>query len=654
MKAAAVLGAVALLNGANMMLAKERELRASIFTPPPKLSVSEWADKYRMLTSVASVEPGHWRTARAEYQRGILDAFSDPAIEQVNVCSSSQIGKTEIILGVIAYFVDQDPAPMLVMQPTLDMARSFSKDRVREMFRATPQLSRFVYDTGRREADDTILHRAFPGGHLTMVGANSAASLAARPIRVLLCDEVDRYPESAGDEGDPVTLGMRRTITFWNRKIGLFSTPTITGASRIDTAFMEGDQRRYYVPCPHCGHLQHLRWEQLDFDTGAYICEPDGGCGATIDEMYKSQMVARGQWIAAKPGGKIASFHVNALLSPWVSWADLITEFKAVKAIPERHRVFKNTMLGLTWDLDTDGADTSALATRAEVYAAEVPMPVGMLTASIDVQHDRLEVLIKGWGKDQESWDIAHHRLLGDPAVPTSPVWAEAEALLVQSYQHESGAPMRITCTTIDSGDGNTMQAVYAFVAPRQKRRIFASKGLSTPGKPVITHKLRKNRYGIRLVGIGTQTAKDTLFGRLKLKEPGPGYIHFPKDRSAAPDAEFFAQFGAEVPVIKRHQSTGIPVRVYKQIRARNEAIDLEVGCLAALHLLGAGIYDHLDVWAARVKKRGDVLRAQQVAAGIDPAAPVQPVPQPQPQRYPMPRPRGPRTGYVHSWKHRR
>lgn len=627
------------IRGYHTALTLEKELRQRIFVPPPKLSVSEWADAYRMLTSIASAEPGKWRTDRAPYQRGILDAFSDPLIDTVSVMSSAQVGKTEIVLNVIGYFMDQDPAPILCLQPTLEMARAFSKDRLKEMLRATPKLRGKIRDSGgRRDSDDTILHKQFAGGHITMVGANSASSLAARPIRVVLDDEIDRYPPSAGDEGDPVSLAKKRTLTFWNRKEGRFSTPTVKGASRIEASFEDGDQRRYHVPCPHCRAMQHLRWEHIDFDTASYRCE---SCACLIDETQKPGMLAAGQWVAAKPGGRHASFHLNALYSPWVTWRELIVEFQTAKhGGNELLRVFVNTVLGETWQLDGEGVDPDSLEARREVYNAEIPAGVGVLVASIDVQGDRLELAVKGYGIGQESWLIAHHRLYGNPRQPGDAVWDRADALLRKAYSHESGATMSISAVCIDSGDGQSVQAVYHFVRPRQKLGVFATKGYSIRGKPIVNRAGRKNKYGVKVIPIGTDTAKDLLFARLQQNEPGhPGYMHLPK----TVDAEYLAQFGAEKVFIRYVK--GVPVREYRQTRDRNEAIDLEVLCLAALHLLGAGVYDQLGTWVAKVQTEG--ARAKQAPP---------PVERP-PDSVQMPAPVVPRPsfrmggGYLNKWR---
>ena len=222
-----------------------RTFNLSVVAPPKRLSVSEWADEYRYLSAEASAEPGKWRTDRAEYQRGMMDAFSDPKIHTVVVMSSAQIGKTELLNNIVGYFVDQDPSPMLMLQPTLEMGNTWSKDRLSPMIRDTRTLTDKISDSKARDSGNTILHKTFQGGHITIAGANSPASLASRPVRVVLADEVDRYPQSAGAEGDPLSLAFKRTTTFWNRKRMVVSTPTVKGVSRIEMAYEESDKRRY-------------------------------------------------------------------------------------------------------------------------------------------------------------------------------------------------------------------------------------------------------------------------------------------------------------------------------------------------------------------------------------------------------------------------
>ena len=298
--------------------------------PPPKLTVSDWADKERRLDGQSSAEPGRWYTSRAEYQRGIMDACCDPNVNEVVVMAGAQLGKTEAILNVIGYHIDNDPSPILVLQPTLSMGQAFSKDRVAAgLLSSTPCLSDKVRDPRARDSGNTTLHKIFPGGALTIVGANSPSGLASRPIRIMLADEVDRFPVSAGSEGDPIQLGRKRTATFWNRKVVMVSTPTNKGASRIEEAFEASYMRRFYLPCKHCHHDQHLRWANVRWEkdkpeTAQYMCEE---CGVLLSDSDRLWSIRNGQWVAEKPFMGVAGFTISGLYSPWTTLADGVREF---------------------------------------------------------------------------------------------------------------------------------------------------------------------------------------------------------------------------------------------------------------------------------------------------------------------------------------
>lgn len=642
--ATAALVATVTVRGHVKALRAERDLRRRLFAPPPVLTVSQWADRFRMLSSVASAEPGRWRTDRAPYQREILDAISEPRIPRVVVMSSTQVGKTEIINNACGFYIDQDPAPILVVQPTLDMARTWSTDRLAPMLKETPRLSGKVRSSDRRHSEDTILHKVFPGGHLTVVGANSASGLASRPIRVLLLDEVDRYPPSAGSEGDPVSLARKRTHNFWNRKEVEVSSPTIKGASRIEADFLGGDQRYYLVPCPHCGHRQRLEWARLDFETVSMRCE---SCAALIEEGEKPRMLREGGWVAMNPGAPYASFHLNALYSPWATWAELIAEFHAARQSPETLQVFVNTVLAETWEIGGEEmANATELGARRVAFDAEVPDTVGILTAGADVQKDRVEVLVLGWGEGQQVWTVKHERIYGDPEQPE--VWERVDAMLNREWKHACGGLLRIRAACVDSGSFTA--AVYRFVQRRQRRGVFATKGSSQRGRPLIGRPSRPNKYRVRVVPIGTDTAKDVLFARLKLRtppggHPPPGFVHF-RDTI---DDEFLAQLGAEVVRIRRHR--GIPLREYHQIRDRNEAIDLFVENFAALHLLGSAVFDQLGLWVDRARATKAPLEPGSEGEEPPPTPPgeVAPILPPPAPRGPRP-PRMPGRGWVSRW----
>lgn len=518
----------------------------------------------------------------------MMDAVGDPLIETVVIMSSAQVGKTEIINNVIGYHIQLDPAPILLLQPTLEMAEAWSKDRFAPMLRDTTVLHGLVKDPRARDSGNTLLHKRFPGGHITMAGANSPASLASRPIRMVLCDEVDRYPVSAGTEGDPVNLAKKRSATFWNRKLVLTSTPTIKGASRIESAFEQSDQRRFHVPCPHCDEYQVLRWQQVHWqsddtkqgddrhrpETAHYVCEKNG---CIISDGDKVGMLRAGKWIATAPFEGIAGFHINEIYSPWVTFATIVADFLKAKKLPETLKTWVNTSLGETWEEAGESVEADSLLTRKESWGNEAPENVVVVTAGVDVQGDRLEVEIKGWGIGEESWSLDYKIFYGDPAQEA--VWKELDAYLQKPVKSKTGVFLNIACSCIDSG-GHHTQMVYDFCGRHALRGVFAIKGMSQAAKPIIGRPTRNNRFKIRLYPIGVDTAKEVIFSRLRITEPGAGYYHFPAER----DREYFLQLTGEKQVTKFNK--GVGRREWIKTRARNEALDCNVYALAALKLL--------------------------------------------------------------------
>ena len=552
-------------------------------TPPPRMSVAQWADHERRLDSQSSSEPGRWVTSRAEYQRGIMDACSDPLVKEVVVMCGAQLGKSEMLLNTIGYHMAHDPAPILMMQPTVDMAQSFSKDRVTAgLLRSTPCLRDKVKDSKAKDANNTTLHKVFPGGALSLVGANSPSSLASRPIRVVLCDEVDRYPPSAGEEGDPISLAKRRAATFWNRKIILVSTPTNKGGSRIESAYTESDQRKFMVPCHDCGHKQVLAWANVTWQddnpsTGAYHCAE---CGSVWSDTDRHRAVRNGEWVAFAPFNGVAGFHLNALYSPWSVLSDAIEEFLAARKSPMRLKTFVNTFLGETWEDAGEGVDDYSVAQRKEDYEG-IPDEVVLLTAGADVQDDRVEVEIVGWGAGEESWQIDYHVIYGDPS--TTQLWHKVDEVLLATYEHPSGEPMLVRATCIDTG-GHHTRAVYNYAKTRAGHRVFAIKGVGGEGKPIVGRPSKNNIGRVPLYPIGVDTAKEVHYSRLKMDEAGPGYCHFPAKR----DDEYFKQLTAEKQMIRYHK--GFPSRVWVKTRTRNEALDVRVYAIAALTILNVNM----------------------------------------------------------------
>lgn len=555
------------------------------------MRVSEWADRERRLSSEASGEPGQWVTARAEYLRGIMDAIHEPEIETVVVMSAAQAGKTEGLLNTIGYHIEQDPSPMLLLQPTLEMAQAFSKDRVAPMLRDTPALKGLVKDARARDSGNTLLHKQFPGGHITMAGANAPASLASRPVRIVLCDEVDRYPVSAGTEGDPVSLARKRTANFWNRKVILTSTPTVRGLSRIENAYEDSDKRQFLVPCPDCGHEQPLLWAQVTWpknedgesqrDKAAYAC---GECGVLWGDGERWRAIARGRWEARAKSQGVAGFHLSALYSPWQRLAEIAIEHGQVKNHPEQLKTWVNTVLGETWEEEGERVDDIGLMGRREEFSAEVPESAVVLTAGVDVQDDRLEMEVVGWADGEESWSVGEHILHGDPR--QARVWEDLDALLLDTWLHESGVQLQIAAAAIDSG--YLTDEVYDFCRTRRGRRVYAVKGRSGASRPVVgpptDAKDRKGRK-IKLWTVGVDSAKDLIYARLRKTTDaedrgGAGYCHFPTERGE----EFFAQLTAEQKITKYRR--GFPYEVWEKIRPRNEALDRRVYALAAVRIL--------------------------------------------------------------------
>lgn len=589
--------------------AVEQRVFRSVFRPPVRMGGTEWADAYRYLSPEASAIPGKFDSTRAPYQREMLDALCDPMGGRFVGMLGSQLGKTEMAINAIGQRMHLRPGPILILQPTLEMAEAWSKDRLAPMIRDTPVLRRLVKDPRSRDSGNTLLHKNFLGGHITVVGANSPAGLASRPIRDVFCDEVDRYPLSAGSEGDPTSLAFRRTATFGNALHALISTPTIKGHSRIEKAFQESDQRHYYVPCPHCGEFQVLRWGGREVahglkwepgkpETAYYVCEPSG---CEIEEMYKPQMLARGEWRAHNPEHPTKGYWLNGLYSPFdgARWGKLVAEFLEVKADPIRLRTFVNTVLCETYEEDGEQVAAGVLVDRMEAYKAEVPAGVAVLVRTVDTQGDRLETLVVGYGEKEEAWPIEHEILPGDPGIPEGSVgspWNLLASLVdsPRSYRHESGAMLVPRITGIDAG-GHHSKQVYAFTRSRQGQRVYALHGSTLgEGAPILSKPTRNNSARAILYNVGVFTVKEAITARLaKVKEPGPGFIHIPDWM----DSEHIAQFTAERLITKI--VGGRRKRIWIKTRDRNEFLDLFAYSIGMLHALGLGVVRNLGAMAS-------------------------------------------------------
>ncbi|RAV18819.1 phage terminase large subunit family protein [Paenibacillus contaminans] len=570
-----------------------------VLAPPAKLTVSEWADRHRILSSESSAEPGPWHTSRAPYQREPFDAITDPRVETLVFKWASQLGKTEGLLNAIGYHTDHEPSPMMLVQPTLDLAQAFSKDRLAPMYRDSPKLRAVVSESKSRDSGNTLLHKTFPGGHITMAGANSPASLASRPIRIVFCDEIDRYPVSAGSEGDPVSLVSKRTTTFWNRKRILVSTPTIKGASRIEDFYEDSTQEEWCVPCPSCDELQPLSWKQIKFEYDAvkkrtikveHSCKH---CGALHSEQeWKAGMDTRGKWVARKEHSNTRGFHLNELASTFSSWERIVQNFKAAELLMkkgdfEAMKVWINTTLAEEWEEKGEKLDENVLMNRREWYHADVPEGVKVLTAAVDTQDNRFEVEVTGWGAGHESWRIQYHKIYGD--LKQQQVWKDLDEFLQRTWKDAEGRQFRIATTCMDSG-GHFTNEVYKFCKERFARRLFAIKG-DSPGDgtylPLVAGTSTNNRYKATVVRLGVDEGKAKVMASLQQK-PGDGaYCHFPlttteKDRGY--NEEYFDGLTAEE--VRTRYKMGVPYQVWVKVKARNEPLDLAVYNRAAIEIL--------------------------------------------------------------------
>lgn len=587
------------------------------------MTVSQWADRYRIVPPGTSPEPGAWRTDRVPYLREILDAFSDPTIERVYVQAASQVAKSEVILNVIGYHAHQEPSPILLVQANEMAMRGFSKERVAPMFAASPVL-RGKLREGERDPSNTIMLRQFPGGLLACAFAGSAASLASRPIRVVLADEIDRWPDSTGRDGEPFAQAVQRTSNFHNRKIGAVSTPTITGFSAIARLYEDSDQRHYHVPCLRCGAYQVLQWKSdgntgiiykrdgvVDLDDVHYLCAI---CGGRMEERDRPEMLRRGEW---KPEREhpYRGYQISALYSPWVRWRELVVEWlRAHKDRDKRGKQeFVNLRLGETWDESTQQISIEALEKNRDEYPAELPDGVLMLSAAVDVQDNRLEVEVVGWGVGKESWGIEYSVIGGDTS--TDGPWARLDEYLQRSWSKEDGRGFTIWCTCIDSG-GHRTNEVYDFCKTRDARYIRPIKGYAGTGRPIVGKPNVTGSQRVLLYPVGVDTAKEALFSRLALPERGAGFCHFPIGRGY--DDQYFLGLVSEKLVARGGKL------VWEKFRARNEPLDVRVYATAAMEMCGPDFSD-LAAKDAEAKKKppggggtGAPLRRRVLSKGVE------------------------------------
>ena len=594
--------------------------------PEQPLTVSEWADKHRRLSSKASAEPGPWRTSRTPYLREPMDCLSSTsAVQRVVMMFAAQTGKTEAGANWLGYVIDHAPGPMLLVQPTVEMAKRLSKQRLESLITDTPVLAEKIAPSRSRDSGNTMFAKDFPGGMMLLTGSNSATGLRSTPCRYIFCDEIDAFPSDVDGEGDPVSLAEKRATTFARRKILLTSTPTVKDFSRIEAEFERSDQRRFYVPCPCCNVMQWLKWPQLKWEnneasTAAYECEV---CHERFAEIHKPAMLRRGEWRATAPSnGKTAGFQLSGLYSPlgWLSWADMVDDFLRAKTDAPMLKSFVNTRLAETWEEDfASKVSADGLLERCEHYeAAMVPEGGLALTVGVDVQDNRLAISVWAWGREEEGWLLDHQEIYGDPS--RQELWKQLDEVVLREWPHAVGPAMRPDVVAIDSG-GHFTAEVYQYARERGRQGVVAIKGQSQRGKPPIgkgskvdvNYQGRTLKRGALVYPVGGDTVKTTLFGRLKHNEQGAGFLHFHMGTTG----EYFEQLTAEKQVL-RYNRGGFPTREWvKKPSARNEALDCLVYAYAGLNLMYQR-FDRRTIWdqlEKRLEKKPALLGSKQQPA---------------------------------------
>lgn len=592
------------------------------FKPPPVLRVSQFSDA-EIIVSTGPLAGTKWQTSFAPYQRGILDVFHEDGVETAVVMGSSQWGKTSILVNICGYHIAYDPCAILVVEPTLEpMAKDFARNRLEPTINASPVLAEAVSKKRAKDSSNTTLQKSFRGGSLAIAGANSASSLAARPVRVLLLDEIDRYPAELPGEGNTLAIALKRTTAYRRRRrIAMFSSPTLEGAP-IHVWFGRGDQRRYYVPCPSCACMHpyewaNVRWQNDDPFTARIHCP---ACDHPITDAERVAILSRGEW---RPENKdrrdrrIVSFHLWEAYSPLSSLTEIVSGFlnareKQKAGDKSEMHTWQNTTLGEPYEPDQEeGIEPHVLLARRENYGEGVELPPGVccVTMGVDVQDEWLEALVVGWGPGEESWLVDHHRFDGNTEQPEP--WERLNELLEREYAHPSAQRLSIQSTCIDSA-GHRTTIVYDYVNRHSARRVFATIGRDGD-RPIVSapspRKWGRQKRKVPLYTIGVDAAKSLFLSRLNVTEPGPGRVHLPVAEWAGD--EFCAQLTSER-LVKKFQR-GVPIYVWKKLRPRNEALDCSVLAIAALKLLHPNL---------------ELLMAQLLAA----ASPDTPTPPPAPK----------------------
>lgn len=566
--------------------------------PSPE-PLSSWCDKNRLIPAGAGAEPGPWRTSRTPYLRRILDAVTDSTTRQIVVCSGIQLGKTEILLNACAYYTQHEPSPILLVEPSSDLAEDLSETRLDPMIQATPALRPlFGLKDGRAVSTKSgrlkLGLKRFPGGFIKMASAASPTDLVSRSIRIVLCDEVDKYPPLS--DGSPVDRAKGRTSNFIQYKLVLVSSPSTVANSEIFRRMKGGAVYEYRIPCPHCGAPFCWRWSDVKWEknlsrvsdptTARIECPTCGGvvrgAGAASDLL-----LARGDWclVSGDPNSTTKGFSMSSLMSPWVALSDIVAEFLEAchNRDIDRLKTFVTDRLAEPWDdrpapwhVATSGDGETSRFDRFEKHER-----ITCVTCGVDVQRDRVEVTFLGWGPGRECWVVDHVAIEGDPLL--APIWDELRKKITSPVELADGRRLPVTAACVDSGDGVTSSMVYRFTGPLEGRHVVSIKGRGGDGVPLYAAPTRRNPQRAALYVLGVDRIKALVYDRLAITQRGPGFVHVPERLNG----EYWLQLNAET--CEETIERGKVVKAWKKIRERNEALDCCVYAFAAFELFCVG-----------------------------------------------------------------
>ncbi|MGL6121064.1 MAG: phage terminase large subunit family protein [Fusobacteriaceae bacterium] len=585
-----------------------RKQIGQILQTPPKMSIREWADMNRVLSKESSSEHGDWDTSRTPYMIEIYESIRDVNLREIVLQMASQLAKSEVLLNTFGYYAQYDPCPMLLVQPTDTLVKEFSKERVAPMIRDTKVLKNLVKDANLKNSGNTVSHKMFPGGFLSFVGANSASRLASKPIKLLMLDEIDRYPKSAGDEGSPIELAKKRIQTFKDSKVLFTGTPTIKDHSEIEQEYFLGSQGVYYLDCPSCKEANELLFDNLVYeikkDDEKKVTDVKMSCSYCgsmhYEEEWKKNNQETGRWIHKFPERfHKKSYKLNGLAGVFRTWKEIVEEYLSVKNDEQKYKAFINTVLAETYEEDIkEKIDYELIYARREEYEAEVPEGVLVLTAGIDTQDNYLAIEVVGHGINKEKWGIEWATIQGSfSEIETQ---KKLDQFLNRSFSYKDGFKIKIYSSCIDSG-GHHTDSVYDYVEKRQKiKRIFAIKGLGGEHTPSINKFTPVAKRNLKLLTLGVNSLKDSIYSELRLNEVGEGFNHFPEDIFKNYNIEYFMSLTAEIKEIKDRKV------LWKKIRKRNEALDCRGYAIAALK-----VYKKLDL--NDLKKERDKNREYQI-----------------------------------------